>query len=87
MISTDDVKAFQIRAGRALLGWSPADLANVAGVGTEVVRRAEASPGDVVNAKPRELLAILTAMNKHGVVLTRDLSRFGVALDTREVNS
>jgi predicted transcriptional regulator len=83
-VSTDLVKPFQIRAGRALLGWSPSDLANVAGVSLASVRRAEASAGDMIQGKPAEILAMLAALHKHTVVLVKDMHRFGVALETRE---
>lgn len=39
------LSASQIRAGRALLRWSAADLAKAAGVGANTIRRAEVSDG------------------------------------------
>lgn len=83
-LSTDNIRPFQLRAGRALLGWSAGDLANVAEVKIEAVRRAEACQRDqIVGVSEQAILAMLDALHKHGVVLTKDMSRFGVALETR----
>lgn len=72
----------QLSAGRALLGWSIADLADKSGVSVAAIKRAEASNGepDIPAAK---LAAICGAMHAAGVIFTKDLSRIGVALDMR----
>ncbi|WP_029042577.1 helix-turn-helix domain-containing protein [Cucumibacter marinus] len=73
----------QIRAGRALLGWSVQDLAERAGVTVATVKKAESSPGEADEVRAAKLAAICGALNASGVVFTKDLSRLGVALDLR----
>jgi|GEM_PF-3448950 len=75
------VFAFQLAAGRSLLGWSPKDLALAAGVSLYSVQQLEKTPGDLEPDK--KLLAVVSALTAKGVVFTRDMSRVGVALDMR----
>ena len=75
------VFAFQIVAARGLLGWSPTDLALAAGITMYQVMKLEKEPGDLEPTK--HLLAVASALTAKGVVFTRDMSRIGVALDTR----
>src|SRR5438270_3140729 len=58
----------QIRAGRALLGWSAATLAERAGVSYPTVQRAETADG-VPRMKAPNLYAIQRALEAGGVVL------------------
>jgi transcriptional regulator with XRE-family HTH domain len=74
------IAGFQITAGRALLGWSIADLAKRSGVSVRMVKRAEANPEAI---SPSKLAAICAAFIGAGVVFIRDMSRMGVALDLR----
>ena len=55
----------QIRAGRALLGWSQLDLANAASVGVATVRRLEASAE--IRGSAETVWKIQTALEKAGV--------------------
>jgi predicted transcriptional regulator len=74
--------SFQVVAARGLLGWSPQDLADAAGVSLSAVKRIEKTAGDL-DPKSKSLQAVGMALASRGVVFTRDLSRIGVALDTR----
>jgi transcriptional regulator with XRE-family HTH domain len=56
----------QIRAARALLGWTQAGLAKAAEVGQATVQRAEATDG-VPNIRAPILLAIETALARAGI--------------------
>jgi ribosome-binding protein aMBF1 (putative translation factor) len=57
----------QIRAGRALVGWSAATLAERAGLSYPTVQRAESTDA-VPNMKTPNLLAIQRALEEAGVV-------------------
>ena len=57
----------QIRAGRALLGWSGVNLAKRAGVSYPTVQRAETADG-VPRMKAPNLFAIQRALEEGGVV-------------------
>jgi hypothetical protein len=54
---TERLSAAQIRAGRALLRWSAADLAKASSLGANTIRRAEISDGETA----------LTVANDHAV--------------------
>ena len=45
------IEAAQVRAARALIGWSPAELANAAGLHVAVIERIEMGGGDKVPAE------------------------------------
>ena len=55
----------QIRAARALVGWSQTDVANAAGLSVPTVKRAEADGG--VQVSEDAILAIANALKKAGV--------------------
>jgi hypothetical protein len=76
--------ARQIKAARALLAWSKADLATQAGVPEESVARIESAEGPVGGMdQPGEPL--LAALRRAGVVfLEGDSSGYGVRLRTGE---
>jgi hypothetical protein len=57
----------QIRAGRALLGWTAATLAARSGVSYPTVQRAEAADG-VPRMKAPNLFAVQRALEEGGVV-------------------
>lgn len=57
----------QIRAARALLGWTAQAVADKAGISWHTVQRAETAPG-VPNVNARTLAAIQSALEKAGVV-------------------
>jgi transcriptional regulator with XRE-family HTH domain len=60
------IQGRQIRAARALLGWTQAELAKAAGVSQASVQRAEATNG-VPNIRAPVLLAIETALARAGI--------------------
>jgi len=57
----------QIRAARALLGWSAQDLADKAGVSHPTIQRAESHEG-VPNTTAPRLFAIQDALQQAGIV-------------------
>ncbi len=63
--------AAQIRAARALLGWSQSRLANAAGVGLATLQRIEKSEG-VVKGKFATVFKIQRALEKAGIHFTDD---------------
>lgn len=58
----------QIRAGRALLGWTGHELASAAGVGRATIARAEAEDGPVAMMQAN-VRAIRAAFDAAGVIL------------------
>ena len=56
----------QIRAGRALLGWSQLDLANAASVGVATVRRLERSKAEI-RGSAETVWKIQTALEEAGL--------------------
>lgn len=68
MIRKDQIVLFtasQIRAGRALIGWSQADVATAAGLSIPTVKRAEADDG--IRVSEDAVQAIVSALKKGGV--------------------
>ena len=61
----------QIRAGRALLGWSVADLARATALGVNTIRRAELSEGQTALTLANGL-AIRRALEAAGVVFIEE---------------
>ena len=55
----------QIRAARALIGWSQTDVATAAGLSVPTVKRAEADEG--IRVSEDAMLAIANALKKAGV--------------------
>ena len=76
--------AAQIRAARALLGWSQSQLASAAGVGLATLQRIEQSEG-VVKGKFATVFKIQKALEKAGIHFTDDeAGEIGVRLQTRK---
>ena len=70
----------QIRAGRALLGWSQTELARTAGVGLATLQRIEQNDG-VVKGNFSTILKIQKALEQAGIVFTDgDAGEIGVRL-------
>jgi predicted transcriptional regulator len=61
----------QVRASRALLGWSQSKLARVAGVGLATLQRIEQREG-VVKGNFSTVLKIQKALEKAGILFTDD---------------
>ncbi len=82
MITSD-----QIRAARALLRWSSADLAERSGVGSATIKRMESMSG-VPSGHVRTLLALKTTLEAAGVeFLGSPESAPGVCLMSVEKNT
>lgn len=56
----------QIKAARALLGWSQDDLAQQSGISAPTVKRLEAADGDI-GGRPETGEALVTTIEKAGV--------------------
>ena len=63
--------AAQIRAARALLGWSQSQLASAAGVGLATLQRIEQSEG-VMKGNFATVLKIQNALERAGIHFTND---------------
>ena len=61
----------QIKAARALAGWSAQQLATASGVGVTTIRIAEAGRG-TVRMMAANLAAIVRALDEAGVILISD---------------
>ena len=76
----------QIRAARALLGWSGTDLAEKSGVGITTLRRYELQKG-IPSANTNVLLALKDTLEQAGIEFTGDpLVNPGVTLLIRRDN-
>jgi transcriptional regulator with XRE-family HTH domain len=74
----------QIRAARALLGWSQSKLARAAGVGLATLQRIEQSEG-VVKGNFSTILKIQKALEHTGIHFTDDEpGEIGVSLQLRK---
>jgi transcriptional regulator with XRE-family HTH domain len=72
----------QVRAARALLGWSQSKLARMSGVGLATLQRIEQSKG-VVKGNFSTALKIQKALEKAGILFTDDeAGEIGVRLQT-----
>jgi transcriptional regulator with XRE-family HTH domain len=72
----------QIRAARALLGWSQANLAQCAGVSLATLQRIEQSKG-VVKGNFSTILKLQTALEEAGIRFSEDdAGEIGVRLQT-----
>lgn len=65
MSSILKVSIAQVKAARALLGWSQADLARASGVSEPTVKRLEAGSGDI-GGRQATVEAIVTALEAAG---------------------
>lgn len=66
LLSIRKVSIRQIKAARALLGWSQDDLADRSGVSSPTVKRLEASDGDI-GGRLETQKALLSALQEAGV--------------------
>ena len=67
----------QMRAARALLGWSQSRLANAAGVSVTPIARLER---EEVNTKTGTLMSLIKALEKAGIVFINEENSEGVKL-------
>lgn len=75
------MKPAQIRAARALLGWSQGNLAAAAGIADKTVKRLEAMPAydEIVGTRPAAD-AIQAALETAGIVFIDRAATLGAAL-------
>ena len=83
-MSIPKVSIRQIKAARALLGWSQTDLAERSGVSAPTVKRLEASEGDV-GGRIETAEALVAALKKAGIeFISENGGGAGVRLARRE---
>ena len=76
------ISNLQIRAARALLGWSQAKLAEEAGVSVITVKRMEASPA-AFHARSDIVMKVKAAVERGGVVLLEGPDGFSHGVQLR----
>lgn len=69
----------QIKAGRALLGWSQLDLSNFSGVSLNTIKRIESGEGKVM-ARLQTIEDIVGAFSSHGLMFQNEDTRIAVIL-------
>ena len=68
-MSIPKVSIRQVKAARALLGWSQKDLAGASGISEPTIKRLEAGQGDL-GGREATVLAIRAALESAGVEFT-----------------
>ena len=80
------VSSSQIKAARAMLGWSAIELANRSGVGSASIKRYEVQDGVPV-ANTKNLMSIRNALEEAGIEFSGDpLVNPGVTLRIKHDN-
>jgi len=80
------VSSSQIKAARAMLGWSAIELANRSGIGSASIKRYEVQDGVPV-ANTKNLMSIRNALEEAGIEFTGDpLVNPGVTLCIKRDN-
>jgi len=80
------VSSSQIKAARAMLGWSAIELANRSGVGSASIKRYEVQPGIPI-ANTKNLMVIRNTFEEAGIEFTGDpLVNPGVTLRIKHDN-
>jgi transcriptional regulator with XRE-family HTH domain len=80
------VSSCQIKAARAMLGWSAIELANRSGVGSASIKRYEVQDGVPV-ANTKNLMSIRNTLEEAGIEFTGDpLVNPGVTLKIKHDN-
>ena len=78
------ISGVQIRAGRALLGWDQAKLAERAGVSIITVKRLEAA-GEQIQAQFATVMKVKSAFEKAGVLFLGEESGLGYGVRLRDL--
>jgi predicted transcriptional regulator len=78
------ISGVQIRAGRALLGWDQARLAEVAGVSIITVKRLEAA-GEDIHAQFATVIKVKSAFENAGVTFLGEESGLGYGVRLRDL--
>jgi transcriptional regulator with XRE-family HTH domain len=72
------IRALQLRAARALLGWKQSDLAKAAGIGIATVARVEQSDG-VAGGNVSTIVSLQEALERRGIrFIEQEDGTFGV---------
>jgi transcriptional regulator with XRE-family HTH domain len=78
----------QLRAARALLGWSQTDLAGAAGVSVRTIKKLELSEDLApLPGRPVTVDRLVQALRQAGVRLTRGRGEIGVSLSLPTTHS
>lgn len=65
------ISSSQIKAARAMLGWSALDLAEASGIGPATIRRYEVQKG-IPSANTRVLKELMSALEREGIEFSGD---------------
>jgi len=65
------ISSSQIKAARAMLGWSALDLAEASGVGPATIRRYEVQSG-IPSANTKVLKTLMSALERGGIEFSGD---------------
>jgi DNA-binding transcriptional regulator YiaG len=65
------VSSCQLKAARALLGWSAIELANVSGVGSATIKRYEVQVG-IPSGNSKNLFKLIKSLESAGIEFTGD---------------
>jgi transcriptional regulator with XRE-family HTH domain len=79
------ISGIQIRAGRALLGWDQAKLAEMAGVSIITVKRLEAA-GEEIQAQFATVMKVKSAFETAGVLFLGEESGLGYGVRLRNLS-
>jgi predicted transcriptional regulator len=80
------ISGVQMRAGRALLGWDQAKLAEVSGVSVITIKRLEAA-GDDIHAHFATVMKVKSAFENAGVLFLGKESGLGYGVRLRDLTS
>lgn len=87
MLSIPKVSIRQLKAARALLGWSQDDLAGRSGVSTPTIKRLESADGEI-GGRTETREALLTALQGGGIeFISENGGGIGVRLAKRKHRS
>jgi transcriptional regulator with XRE-family HTH domain len=78
------ISGVQIRAGRALLGWDQARLAEAAGVSIITIKRLEAA-GEEIHAQFSTVIKVKSAFENAGVLFLGEESGLGYGVRLRDL--
>jgi transcriptional regulator with XRE-family HTH domain len=77
------IRASQLRAARALLGWKQSDLAKAAGIGIATVARIEQGDG-IAGGNVSTIVSLQEALERRGIRFTeQEDGTFGVVLKSK----
>ena len=82
-MSIQKVSIRQLKAARALLGWSQEDLARIAGVSLPTVKRLESADG-LLGGRAGTIARLKTAIESAGIEFLQDNGGIGVRLGSKK---